>query len=131
MDLNSGKESIAKCNSKSEALAILSNCIDHRSFASIHDKNGLYVEVSDSFRSITGFGLEDVEASSAYSLFHPDDVKEVLKSHASVTLKPELSAVSVRFRTKVGSYVKLQSYSKQLQGDENEGIIVVFSHIVN
>lgn len=131
MDLNSGKESISNCMSTPDALAIMSNCTEHQSFASIHDKNGMYIQVSDSFRSITGFGLQDVEGDSAYSLFDPDDVKEVLKSHASVTLKPEVSSVSVRFRKKDGSYVKLESYSKQLQGEENEGIIVVFSHIVD
>ena len=109
---------------------LLKECGAEKAFISLHTKDGAYLDVSESFQSITGYFLQDVEGESAYSYFHPEDVKEVLKSHASVTLNSDVSKVSIRYRKPNGSYVKLKSYSKQLQGEQNNGMIVVFSHVV-
>jgi PAS domain S-box-containing protein len=125
-----GKEAIWACETINDARKLLVECSNESAFVSLHTKEGAYQDVSDSFQSITGYFLKGIEGESAYSYFHPDDVKEVLKSHASVTLNSDVSEVSIRYRKPNGSYVNLKSFSKQLQGEQNNGMIVVLSHII-
>jgi two-component system, LuxR family, sensor kinase FixL len=123
------KEAVRACETIGDAKSLLAECVKGSAFVSLHTKYGTYEDVSDTFQDLTGYSLKDVEGESAYSLFHPDDVKEVLKSHAYVTLKSEISKVTIRFRKPNGDYVKLKSYSRQLQGKDNNGMIVVFSYV--
>ena len=56
-------------------------------------------------------------------------MKETLKSHATVTLKPEVSIVTYRLRKKDDSFVKLTSYSKNILDEFGTQFIVVLSTI--
>jgi hypothetical protein len=79
----------------------------------------------------TGYNLEQLIGESAYYFFHGDDLKDILKSHASITLKPEVSVVNYRLRENDGSFTSLRTYSKQLPPNDGNGTIITMTEVVD
>jgi len=117
------------CKSEVDAWELMNSSNESSAFVSVHDEHGKYLGASDSVFEVTGYESKELEGNSAYDYFHPTDFHAILKSHATVSIRPEIAEVSYRLRKKDNSYVTLTSYSKQLKADNGSEIIVVLSHV--
>lgn len=122
---------LSHCGSLESAKQVQQSLSDPNRFISIHNQQGKYLSTSASFEELTGRKSEEVLDTSAYDYFHGDDLTDILKSHASITLTPEVSVVSYRFRKKDDTYVRLISYSKNVSEESGAEFIVALSELVD
>jgi len=98
-------------------------------FVSMHDREGRYIEVSQSITALLGYLPNDLIGKSAYDFIHPDDFEEVLRSHVRITVQAGTSSVTYRIRAKDGTYHRLTSLSKpivQLEHGLQEILVLTF-----
>lgn len=116
-----------KCQSHQEAKELLNKCVDGQLIISLHDGQGMYLAVSPSVSGFLGYEPRDLIGNSAYDFFHPSDFETVLKSHAKVTILPEVAEVFYRVRLLDGKYQKVRSVSKELVDEQNKKNILVIT----
>lgn len=126
----SAEQTLLDCQTAEEAMALFDNQNDPRIFVGLHTAQGAYIDVTQSFLNHSGYRSEQLIGESAYSFFHPEDMKAILKSHASITLKPQVSMVEYRLRKADNTYALLRTYSKQLPPEENDGMIVTITELL-
>ncbi|MCF8461911.1 MAG: PAS domain-containing protein [Flavobacteriales bacterium] len=122
---------LAACETAEQVNQLILDCTDPHVYVSVHNEQGMYLKASDTIEGITGFPFSEMKNQSCYDYFHSEDLVAVLKSHAGVTIKPSIGTVNYRFKTKSGNFVKLESLSKQLQGKDLAGTIVVITRLVD
>lgn len=120
---------IANCCTKQDVERLIESCEEETLFVSLHNEQGAYLQASKTIEGITGYSFSELENQSCYDYFHDDDLVDMLKSHASVTIKPKVDKISYRFKAKNGSLIKLTSISKQLKEDGVEGKIIVITKV--
>ena len=82
-----------------------------------HTLGGVYTYVSPASKSLLGYEPEELVGSSAYDLFHSDDLKEIEKSHSSVLGGQGTYTVSYRIRRKSGEYTWFETTSRAVRDD--------------
>ncbi|MGB1317307.1 MAG: PAS domain-containing protein, partial [Flavobacteriales bacterium] len=87
-----------KCSSVGDAEKLLEKCKSGDIMVSLHDANAVYIRVSASSSELIGYAESELVGNSGYDYFHPDDFQAILKSHAKVTIKPEVDEVEYRIR---------------------------------
>ena len=116
-----------RCSRKEEAQKLLEACNDSKTFISIHDTQGMYLSVSETCQGFTGYSPQEMVGTSAYDHFHSEDFQAILKSHAKITIKPEVDMVDYRLRMKDGSYKAVRSLSKKIIGESGAEFILAFT----
>ena len=116
-----------RCTTENEARNLISSCKTGNLMISIHDTQGMYHEVSDSCKGFVGYEPKKLEGTSAYYYFHPEDFQAILKSHAKVTIKPEIDEVIYRLKNENGHYQEVRSLSKTLKANSGSEIIIAFT----
>ena len=91
-----------------------------------HRPDGTYIYVSPACRSLLGYEPEELINADAYSLFHPEDLEAVSRSHVTIQQGINVVFVTYRIRRRDGSYVWVETTSKTVL-DETSG---EFSEIV-
>ncbi len=79
-----------------------------------HTPEGIYLYVSPASRGILGYEPKDLIGRSIYEFFHPDDLKKIQASHATM-LGVGSSTITYRLRTFDGNYIWLETISRALQ----------------
>ncbi|MCF8464610.1 MAG: PAS domain-containing protein [Flavobacteriales bacterium] len=125
------ESTLAACQTADQVNQLIVDCTDPLVFVSVHNEQGMYLKASETIETITGFPFSEMKNQSCYDYFHADDLVAILKSHAEVTIKPSVGVVNYRFKTKSGTYVWLESLSKQMQGKDLAGMIVVITRMVS
>ncbi len=74
-----------------------------------HLPTGHYLYVSPACRSLLGYEPDELIGRDPYTLFHPDDVSTIEKTHRSVLADRELRTVTYRILHKDGHYVWLET----------------------
>ena len=100
---------------KAEAELLVRNCKVETAMFSTHNPDGVYNDVSDSCKRLIGYSPDELIGTSPYDYFLPEDFQKILKSHAKVTIRPEIDRVEYRIRSKDGSYQKVRSLSRQIK----------------
>ena len=121
---------LSECQTKDQAQELFDNQNDSRKFVGLHTAQGNYIDVCEAFLVHSGYRKDQLIGESAYSFFHPEDMKAILKSHASITLKPEVATVEYRFRKADDSYSLFRTYSKQLSTNTEGGIIITYTEVL-
>ncbi len=116
-----------KISNEKEAVRLLDGCKEGDLMISIHDTQGMYIRVSESASTLTGYSSEELQGNSAYDYFHPDDFQAILKSHAKITIKPEVDDVKYRLKKADGELVSVQSLSRTITDNLGKEIIVAFT----
>jgi PAS domain S-box-containing protein len=113
---------------RQDADELLLNANDKEDFmVSKHDLDGKYSSVSDSCIPFIGYEPDELVGQSPYDYFHPEDYQTILKSHAKVTIRPEVDRVEYRLRTPDGRYKNVISLSRTIKSDNGEDFIFVLT----
>lgn len=121
---------LSECQTKEQAQELFDNQSDSRKFIGLHTAQGGYVDVCEAFVNHSGYKKEQLVGESAYSFFHPEDMKAILQSHASITLKPEVASVEYRFRKADDSFSLFRTYSKQLSTETEDGMMITLTEVL-
>jgi diguanylate cyclase (GGDEF)-like protein/PAS domain S-box-containing protein len=107
------------------AKEILDQSVD---MISVHDLDGVYLYASPSSKSHLGYDQEELRGTSAYNYFHPEDLKDIQKSHSSVTNSKDDNIVTYRMKCKDGNYIWFETISKVITSDLlEEPVIIAFT----
>jgi PAS domain S-box-containing protein len=79
-----------------------------------HTPQGAYLYASPVCRRLLGYAPDELLGQDAYSLFHPDDLKQIAKSHAHILKDAGISQVPYRIRHKDGHYLWVETTSKTI-----------------
>lgn len=82
---------------------------------SLHDPEGAYLYASPSTAEILGYDPEELVERDAYELFHPDDLRDIRRSHAEILDGPGIADVTYRIRRKDGSWVWFETRSRAVR----------------
>lgn len=126
-DLKALENDFFKCSTEADANALLEHCDQAFAMVSIHDQQGIYMKVSSSSTEFIGIRPADLVGNSAYDYFHPDDFQNILKTHARVTIRPEVEKVDYRLRMADGCYFPVSTFSRQLTADDRSDFILALT----
>lgn len=121
------EERFFKTASEDDAKALLKGCASPTNMVSIHSPDGIYKAASSTSEQLIGYKPDELVGNSPYDYFHPDDFQKVLKSHAKVTVRPEIDTVDYRIRKKNGSYMEVTSYSRQVRDPSGLEFLLVLT----
>lgn len=108
------EQAFFKCQSKEAASILIRKYAGNQAMISLHDQQGIYLEASDSSNSFMNLAERELKETSAYDYFHPDDFQNILKSHAKVTVRPEVDQVDYRLKNGPNSYLKVETLSRRI-----------------
>lgn len=112
---------------KQEAEKLVDLCNADSVMISMHSPDGRYSLASDTSEKLIGYTPKELKGQSPYDYFHPDDFQMILKSHAKVTIRPEVDRVNYRIRLKDGSYKRVRSLSRQITDPDGFEFIFVIT----
>lgn len=113
--------------SKADAEQLAQDCASETDMISIHSPDGIYQAVSGTCEKLIGYSPSELVNNSPYDYFHPDDFQVVLKSHAKVTVRPEIDTVDYRLRKKDNTHVEVTSFSRQVQDPSGLQFLLVLT----
>jgi len=79
-----------------------------------HTPQGIYLYASPVCQRLLGYAPDELVGQDAYSLFHPDDLKQIAKSHAHILKDASISQVPYRIQHKDGHYLWVETTSKTI-----------------
>lgn len=82
-----------------------------------HDKNGDFIYVSPSSRTLLGFKPEELVGHTAFEFVHPDDIKMVEESLQKISKESSISTTTFRIKCKDGNYRWFETKSKAIFDD--------------
>ena len=126
-ELKSLEDRYFKINTKEEADAYLASCNVPNAMVSIHEPNGIYSAVSKTCKEVTGYKASELVGNSPYDYFHPDDFQTILKSHAKVTIRPDIDRVEYRLKLPNGEFKPVGSFSRQIKDPSGLEFILVLT----
>lgn len=100
---------------KEDAKSLITSCDSSSVMFSTHNPDGIYNDVSKSCEKVYGYTAKELIGSSPYDYFHPEDFQKILKSHAKVTIRPEIDRVEYRVKQKDDGYIRVRSLSRQIK----------------
>lgn len=101
--------------SRDEAKKLMEGCQSSEVMISTHNPDGIYNDVSGSCKDFVGYTEKELIGTSPYDYFHPEDFQKILKSHAKITIRPEVDRVEYRIKQKDGSNKHVRSLSRQIK----------------
>ena len=104
-----------QCSSLEDAMEIVRLCRVETGMISVHNPQGEYTAVSDTSAAFMGRKPKDLIGNSAYDYFHPEDFQTILKSHAKITIRPDVDKVEYRLRMPNGEFKEVCSLSRQVR----------------
>ena len=126
-DLKSLEDGYFKIRSKAEADEYLASCEAEGVMVSIHEPNGIYSAVSKTSEGLVGYKPKELVGTSPYDYFHPDDFQTILKSHAKVTVRPDIDRVNYRLKLPNGQYKEVGSFSRQINDPSGLDFLLVLT----
>ena len=86
------------------------------------DKEGCYLYVSPSTRTILGYEPEELLGQLSFSYYHPDDLPQLRQSYAEILVGRRADREIYRFRHKDGHYVWLETTRHAIVSEENDEV---------
>lgn len=77
-----------------------------------HARDGSFLYASQAARALLGYEPEELLGVSAYQLFHPDDLSDLLNKSPRVYYRDGFYQHTYRFRAKAGHYVWFETTSR-------------------
>jgi PAS domain S-box-containing protein len=87
-----------------------------------HDIDGKYIYVSKSYKTILGYGTSEMVNKNPFDYLHPDDFEFMTAAYKDRLENNLHRPVTYRFRKNDGSYIWLESTSKNIRDDQNNVI---------
>lgn len=81
---------------------------------STHQFDGIFLYVSPSCKKLLGYESDELIGKNPYNFFHPEDSKEIQKSHFKVNQSLSENIVTYRMKRKDGQYIWLETTSKNM-----------------
>jgi PAS domain S-box-containing protein len=116
-----------QCVSMEEAQELVNRCGAPNVMISIHNPQGEYAAVSATSETLFGRKPKELKGNSAYDFFHPEDFQTILKSHARVTIRPEIDKVEYRLRKADGGFKQVCSMSRQIRDHSGLDFLLVLT----
>ena len=85
-----------------------------------HSKDGTFLYASQAARRLLGFEPEELIGVSAYDLFHPDDLRALLRKDPSIFHDRGFYQQTYRIRCKDGSYVWFETTSRTYRDESGQ-----------
>ncbi len=93
---------------------------------SIHNPEGIYLDVSQSSETLLGYQPEELIGKNAYELFHPLDQQRIREeSHNIVLAEDATPRITYRIKRKDETYIWFETISKPILDQEGEVIQLV------
>ena len=121
------EQQFLNCTSIEEAEQLVADCSSGDVMVSIHDTAGNYEMVSESSKSFLQYEPNELVGNSAYDYFLPEDFQAILKSHAKVTIRPEIDKVKYRIITKTKDTFSVYTQSRQIKDPSGKEFILAFT----
>ncbi len=79
-----------------------------------HTPDGTYLYTSPVCERLLGYTPQELIGRNAYDLFHPEDLKAIMKSHGKIRNigKDDIASVTYRIRKKDGTWIWFETLSK-------------------
>lgn len=90
-----------------------------------HAPDGTYLYLSPSCRNILGYDPEELIGVNPYTLFHPDDIAAIVKSHETLIKTPDNYMVTYRIKRKDGQYTWVETNNKTIRNASNDSILQI------
>lgn len=126
-DLKSLEDGYFKIRTKAGADEYLASCQAEGAMVSIHEPNGIYSAVSKTCKQLVGYTPKELVGTSPYDYFHSDDFQTILKSHAKVTVRPDIDRVDYRLKLPNGQYKEVGSFSRQIKDPSGLEFLLVLT----
>lgn len=93
----------------------------------VHEEDGTYAYVSQSFADLSGYELGDLLGRSPFDLdlFHPDDVASIVDVQVAALEAQARWRLVYRLRRSDGVYVWVESVGRVVSGDAHQQFVVV------
>ncbi len=83
-----------------------------------HARDGVFLYASPASYRLLGYEPEELVGRSAYEMFHPEDVEQILNMHERILELPEAYTATYRIRRKDGSYTWFETASRTIHDPE-------------
>ncbi|WP_413160098.1 EAL domain-containing protein [Capilliphycus salinus ALCB114379] len=80
----------------------------------LHDREGRYLYVSPSCKSLLEYNCEELLGQNPYNFFHPEDCDRILQTSHLAALKCQPIPMTYRMRKKSGDYIWLETLTKPI-----------------
>lgn len=114
-------------STREEADQFVADCAVENAMVSTHEPNGVYNAVSKTSQTLIGYKPKELLGNSPYDYFHPDDFQTILKSHAKVTVRPDIDRVDYRLKMANGEFKEVTSFSRQVKDPSGLEFILVLT----
>ena len=84
---------------------------------SLHSTEGKYLYVSPSCKKLLGYEPVELIGLNPYTLYHPEDVKEIMNVYNSLLEHSDNYLISYRIKNKNGQYKLLETNNKTIRDD--------------
>ncbi|NVN93929.1 MAG: PAS domain S-box protein [Bacteroidetes bacterium] len=79
-----------------------------------HTPEGIYTYLSPSCQSILGYQPHELIGINPYTLFHPDDILAIEKTHSTIVKNQDVKLITYRIKRKDNQYVWLETNNKSI-----------------
>ena len=88
-------------------------------------EEGIFLYASPVCQTILGYAPEDLVGHSAYEFFHPDDLAQIRKSHATILDLPVTYTVAYRHQCKNGHYIWLETTCHTIRDQQTGAVLEI------
>ncbi|HEY9608872.1 PAS domain S-box protein [Allocoleopsis sp.] len=88
-------------------------------------EEGIFLYASPACQTLLGYDPEDLVGHSAYEFFHPDDLAQIRKSHATILELPVTYTVAYRHHCKDGHYIWLETTCRTIRDPQTGAILEI------
>ncbi len=115
--------------SKEHFQHLIENALD---IITVLNRDATYHFISPSVERILGYSPEELIGKLAFDYIHPDDLDNVRKTLAGILDSPgKMDSAEFRFKHKDGTWVYLESMSKNVMNENSEADIIVNSRDIS
>jgi PAS domain S-box-containing protein len=90
-------------------------------------QEGIFLYASPACQTLLGYMPEELVGHLAYEFFHPDDLAQIRKSHATILDLPVTYTVAYRHRCKDGHYIWLETTCRTIRDQQTGAVLEIQS----
>lgn len=90
-----------------------------------HTPNGIYLYISPACQVLLGYHPEALLGTSAYDLFHPDDLAAIAQIHQNTLNVSDINTITYRIRHQQGQYIWFESTLRSIRNEPTGEVLEI------